>query len=165
MKKIQLIVLTLVLAASLTDTTFAQYSSYQYYDTNYSNTYVNNSYAYTIGCTTYWYNSYTRVSTPTGSTCYNNYNNYNYQYSSQYSQPTYTYQYVQPTYTYQTVQPSYTYSYVQPTYNTTPTNTTYYYSNGSWYPSTNYNNAYQYQGYNSYNNYNCYYGNVYQVCY
>ena len=119
---------------------------------------VNNSYSYTSGCYTYYYNGYTRKTSVTSYNCQNNYQT-NYTYTQPYYQTNYTY-----------TQPYYqnSYYYTSPSY-------TYQYSDSSWYPSSNCNNynnsSYYYNtgctntGYDN-NNYNYGYNNPYQTgCY
>ena len=135
-------------------------ASAQYYDSVYygnygtTNTYYggyNNSYygygnaigSYTIGCTTYYYNTRTGASMGQQQIC-----NTTYTYpSTTYYQYQYTYPY---TYTYPSTQSQYC---------------TYGYNGGSWYPC--YNNSW-YGNYNGgYQNYtNCYYSTYGQyICY
>ncbi len=79
----------------------------------YTSQTINNSYTYTSGCYTYYYNGVTRNSTIISYNCSNTYsNNYTYTY------PTQTYYYTAPT------------SYVSP-------HSTYCYKNGTWYPASN----------------------------
>jgi hypothetical protein len=146
---------------------------------------TNNSYTYTSGCYTYYYNASTLNTSVVSYNCSNNYNNNynNNNYNNNYNNG-YTYTAPSTSYYYYTTPSSY---YTSPYY-------TYQYQNGSWYPSNSYNNTsytssyytypigytdtgynYGYNNYNYGNNYNdgfirtptnpCYYQGGYQVCY
>lgn len=167
MKKILTLIFSIALVSSVTSLASAQMYSYGNQNNNYCGTYGNygcsssqqyqvNSYYYTSGCYTYYYDGYRLSSSIVSYNCQQTNTNYNYQYTYTYPQQ-YQSNYVSPYY----VSPYYTYKY----------------SNGSWYPSyidvtnnngytnTNYNTSY-YNSYNegSYSN-NCYWQNGYQVCY
>lgn len=122
----------------------ASYSSYypssQYSQYHYGGGYSGGIGSYTIGCTTYYYN------TRTGAVLYTSY-------------ICNTYQPTQPT-CYYTCTGGYNYNYSSPYY-------TYGYSNGSWYPRYS-SSIFGNSGYNNYN-YNsqtCYYNTYGQyVCY
>lgn len=133
---------------------YGNYSSYSYpgysypnytYSNNYS--YSNSAYyggvgSYTIGCTTYYYNTRTGAQLYTSNIC----NTYNTNYS-------YNYQYQYPSYNY--------------TYPSTSQYCTYGYYNGSWSPCVSHSIFNSYNSYNGYQNYlNCYYNQYGQyVCY
>jgi hypothetical protein len=131
-------------------TNYTHSSNYNYGTFNCDS--CNNSYgaynggvgSYTVGCTTYYYNTRTGTQLYTTNICnnyssYNNYNYQNYQYPVNYTYPT--------SYTY----PSQYY--------------TYGYADGSWYPGYS-SSIFTNTGYNyGYSNSNCYYQNGYQICY
>lgn len=127
---------------------------------------VNNSYTYTSGCYTYYYNGSTLSTTIVSYNCSNNYNNNytNYTYPTNYS----NYYYTAPT-SYYTQPTSYTYPYNYYQYQPTYSNYNYqgYYSYPSGYTDTGYNNYnygnYYNTGYNQ--STSCYYLAGIQVCY
>lgn len=122
---------------------------------------VQNSYTYTSGCYTYYYDGYTRSSSVVSYNCSNNYNTYNNTYGNYaYTAPS-AYYYTAPSSYYYTTPSSYT-------YNTSPYSTYQYQS--YYYPSTYSTTGYTDTGYTTYtNNYNytqgCVYVSGYQVCY
>jgi hypothetical protein len=119
---------------------------------------VNNSYSYTNGCYTYYYNGNTNKTTLLSYNCSNNYNytnNYNQGYSYTYTYPTTNSTYYTVPATYYYTQPTtYTYPYY---YQYQPTYSNYNYSG---YGYTSYPSGYTDTGYNNYN-----YGNYYDTNY
>lgn len=143
---------TLYNTTAYANTSYSNYYPQTYsgnnYGTNYSN-YNGGIGSYTIGCTTYYYN------TRTGSQLYTSYICSNYTTPSAYQYQT-NYQYQQPTY-YQTQ------TYPVTSYPSYPSQyQTYGYNNGTWYPGYSHSilsgtsNTYQSCYYNSYGQYLCY---------
>lgn len=166
MKK-TLLTLSLLIAGALT--AYAGYynngtvCTMQYPNYNCNQGYSSGYASYTIGCTTYYYNTSTRAIVGTQNICNTTYttnNDYLYQYYTYpvtYTQPTYTYTY--PSYQYQTTYPYYGTSYPSQYY-------TYGYSDGTWYPGYSSGGIFNGMFDNNYTyNSGCYWQNGYQVCY
>lgn len=118
------------------------YTSYYGGGSNYGYYGTGGTGSYTIGCTTYYYNTRTGAQLYTQQICNNT--------------PVYT----QPTYSYP-VQYSYPTTYTQPSQYYT-----YGYSNGSWYPGYSSGGIFGLGNIgNTNSNYGCYYQNGYQICY
>jgi hypothetical protein len=118
---------TSYMSGGYTNTDYSNY--YPQYQYGHGSNYAGGIGSYTIGCTTYYYNTRTGTVLYTSYTCN-------------------TYQYTQPT-CYYTCTTGYNYNYSYPYY-------TYGYSSGNWYPGYS-SSIFGNSGYNNYNYQTCYY--------